>query len=472
MPGFGLAKKAADVFDANPKVEGLILDKHGIFTFGASAREAYERMIELVTLRRRAAAEAAARRCSRRAQLPQQIAPAGDVAPIMRGACSLKDDDGEGAHRRPRSSNSAPSDADPQFRQRRGACALRQAGVVTPDHVIRTKNWPLILPRAARPASSTTFKQAAQQAAVQTFVARLQATISRATTRASAAARRCSIPLPRVVLVPGLGLFGLGAQRQGRRASPPTSPKARSRPSPTPRRSAVSSRSPKPTCSTANTGRSSRPSSARAKRAAAGRPGRRRHRRRRRDRRGDRARVRGGRRRSRAARCRSRAAARDRRRRSAASAHRGRLRRDRCGLGAGGVRAGGRRRSAASTSSVSNAGAAWQGRIGEVDEAVLRKSFELNFYGHQRVAQAAVKIMLAQGTGGCLLFNVSKQAVNPGPEFRPLRPAQGGDAVPGAAIRARLRRRRHPRQRRQCRPHPLRPADRRLHRRARQGARA
>src|SRR6202049_2200997 len=49
----------------------------------------------------------------------------------------------------------------------------------------------------------------------------------------------------------------------------------------------------------------------------------------------------------------------------------------------------------------------------------LRKSFELNFYGHQRVAQAAVKIMLAQGTGGCLLFNVSKQAVNPGPNFGP-----------------------------------------------------
>jgi NAD(P)-dependent dehydrogenase (short-subunit alcohol dehydrogenase family) len=68
---------------------------------------------------------------------------------------------------------------------------------------------------------------------------------------------------------------------------------------------------------------------------------------------------------------------------------------------------------------VSNAGAAWQGKIGEVDEAILRKSFELNFFAHQKVAQAAVKIMLAQGTGGCLLFNVSKQAVNPGPNFGP-----------------------------------------------------
>jgi len=68
---------------------------------------------------------------------------------------------------------------------------------------------------------------------------------------------------------------------------------------------------------------------------------------------------------------------------------------------------------------VSNAGAPWQGRIGDVEETVLRDSFELNFYGHQRVAQAAVKIMRAQGTGGCLLFNLSKQAVNPGPDFGP-----------------------------------------------------
>ena len=106
------------------------------------------------------------------------------------------------------------------------------------------------------------------------------------------------------------------------------------------------------------------------------------------------------------------------RRRSAARA-RAALRRHRCRLG----QARPSTRSCATFGGVdivvSNAGAAWQGRIGEVDEAMLRKSFELNFFGHQRVAQAAVKIMLAQGTGGCLLFNVSKQAVNPGPNFGP-----------------------------------------------------
>jgi NAD(P)-dependent dehydrogenase (short-subunit alcohol dehydrogenase family) len=68
---------------------------------------------------------------------------------------------------------------------------------------------------------------------------------------------------------------------------------------------------------------------------------------------------------------------------------------------------------------VSNAGAAWQGRIGELDDETLRKSFELNFFAHQAVAQNAVRIMLAQGTGGCLLFNTSKQAINPGKDFGP-----------------------------------------------------
>src|SRR6266581_1088290 len=50
MPGFALANKSGEVFDAASAVDGLILIKHGIFTFGASAREAYERMIEMVTL--------------------------------------------------------------------------------------------------------------------------------------------------------------------------------------------------------------------------------------------------------------------------------------------------------------------------------------------------------------------------------------------------------------------------------------
>ena len=47
-PGFQLAKAALDTFKKNPNVEGLFLLKHGLVTFGESARESYERMINLV----------------------------------------------------------------------------------------------------------------------------------------------------------------------------------------------------------------------------------------------------------------------------------------------------------------------------------------------------------------------------------------------------------------------------------------
>lgn len=66
---------------------------------------------------------------------------------------------------------------------------------------------------------------------------------------------------------------------------------------------------------------------------------------------------------------------------------------------------------------VSNAGVALSGAIAELPEATLRTSFEVNFFAHQRVAQQAVSIMKKQGIGGVLLFNISKQAINPGINF-------------------------------------------------------
>ncbi len=98
MPGFGLAKKAIEVFErANPS-DGLILSKHGIVTFGESAREAYERMIEMVSL----AEDFIARTSKPRvvATLWRELEPVAAVAPIVRGACSQKDDKVEGAWRR------------------------------------------------------------------------------------------------------------------------------------------------------------------------------------------------------------------------------------------------------------------------------------------------------------------------------------------------------------------------------------
>ena len=67
----------------------------------------------------------------------------------------------------------------------------------------------------------------------------------------------------------------------------------------------------------------------------------------------------------------------------------------------------------------SNAGAAFQGAMVEVADTVLQKAFALNLWSHHYVSRAAVRIMKKQGTGGALIYNVSKQAVNPGPDFGP-----------------------------------------------------
>ena len=68
---------------------------------------------------------------------------------------------------------------------------------------------------------------------------------------------------------------------------------------------------------------------------------------------------------------------------------------------------------------ISNAGTAPGGAIGDVSDEILRKSFEVNFFSHQNCASEAIKIMKKQNTNGCLLFNISKQSVNPGKNFGP-----------------------------------------------------
>ena len=68
---------------------------------------------------------------------------------------------------------------------------------------------------------------------------------------------------------------------------------------------------------------------------------------------------------------------------------------------------------------ISNAGTAIGGSIAEVDDNILRESFEDNFFSHQNCASETIKIMKKQNIQGCLLFNISKQSVNPGKNFGP-----------------------------------------------------
>jgi NAD(P)-dependent dehydrogenase (short-subunit alcohol dehydrogenase family) len=63
---------------------------------------------------------------------------------------------------------------------------------------------------------------------------------------------------------------------------------------------------------------------------------------------------------------------------------------------------------------ISNAGSATGGAMLEISDDAFRKAFELNFFAHKNFATEAARLMKTQGRGGQILFNISKQAINPG----------------------------------------------------------
>src|SRR6201996_5693045 len=143
IPGFALAKSVADVFDKNPKVEGLVLLQHGIFTGGETASQAYGRMIEFVSMAEERLNRQ--RKTLAQARLPAKIASLPDIAPILRGAVAIEKNALAGTAKR----QILDFRTNPQILNYVNGAELSrysQVGVVTPDHTIRTKNWPMIVP--------------------------------------------------------------------------------------------------------------------------------------------------------------------------------------------------------------------------------------------------------------------------------------------------------------------------------------
>ena len=399
MPGFALARKAAELFEEKPGCEAMILLNHGAFTFGETAREAYERMIRLADRAEAHLAKAPAKVFAS-AALPERPARPEEIAPLLRGllARPAENPDGEpmrfvlafrgGEHIR-------------RFVDGAEVSRYGLAGTVTPDHSLRIKSWPVLLP-AARAGALEAFAREAE-AAIRNFEADYLAYFERGNARAGNS-RTALDPAPRVLLAPGVGLFAAGrdaksaaiaadiveaavevitnAERIGRFASIaeedlfdieywPLEQAKLGKAAPPPLAGQVA-------VVTGAAGVIGQAAMAAFRAEGAEPVG---------------LDLEAG---PDILEC-------DVTRPEAVDAAFAEV----C------------RRFGGVDILVSNAGAAWQGRIGEVGDAELRRSFELNFFAHQAVAQAAVRVMQAQGTGGSLLFNTSKQAVNPGPDFGP-----------------------------------------------------
>lgn len=437
MPGFALAKKAMSVFDEHGDVDGLILLRHGIFTFGETAKDAYERMIEKVSMAEAKIAQArrvsvagvhlpksvgkARPKSMHAVPLPHRLATAAEVAPILRGLAAIDRGNGKFA-RFILDFRTGPEILD--FVSGAEVARYATQGTATPDHVIRTKAKPLIVP--APDADDLAGFAAAARAAAEAYRADYHAYFERNNARHGE--RKTPIDAsPRIILVPGVGLFGLGASAKeaaaaadlaGTNVEVITAAEILGRFEVIPEADIFDIEYW--SLEQAKLGKSQEKRLARHVVVVTG----------------------GG----------SGIGA------ATVAAFRAEGaevcvldvdadRADSVAKAVGGlaVCCDVTRPEAVEAAFkavakayggvdivVSNAGAAPQGRIGDVGDEVLRQSFEINFWAHQNVARTALAVLRRQGLGGCLLFNASKQALNPGPDFGPY-------GLPKAALLALMR---------------------------------
>lgn len=409
MPGFSLAHQVRQVVAAHPHIQGVILLRHGIFTWGEDARTSYERMIRMVTR----AEETLARATRPSAAVSPPPAPPQELAarilPLLRGA--LAENLGDGNWQRVVLERRV-SPQIMQYLRRPELARCSQAGPATPDHVLRIKPWPLLLPPLGAAATDAQLRGRIV-AAVRDFKSRYEAYFQRHNARVGGD-RKALDALPRVILAPELGLIGVGSRRGDAIIAADVAETNVAVISASEALGPFTSISEEEifdieywSLEQAKLGKSSR------KRMS-----------------GQIAVITGG------GGTLGTAIAQAFAQEGAevvvldidlAAAQ----------ASAKSVRGLGLRCDVTDTEEVaatlatisaryggldilvSNAGAAWSGPIGAVSDAELRASFELNFFGHQNVARAAVAIMQSQATGGVLLFNASKQALNPGPNFGP-----------------------------------------------------
>ncbi len=408
MPGFDLAKACDAAFKANPGGDGMILLKHGIFTWSEDPRTSYEDMIANIDAAEKRIAKGNPRPF-RGVTLPQKIATAAEIAPILRGAIALPTDV-EGAPRRFVLEHRA-SDKILDFCNAETASSLVRRGNATPEHVIHIKRFGVALPAPEAGKLEAWAETVAQ--AVEAYQAEYKAYFERNNAHVGGGKRMLD-PMPRVFYVAGVGLFAAGAARKNALVGADVAEAtiavitnaegidafealseadlfdieywsleqvklAKSVEKPLTRQVAIV------------TGGASGLGLAVAEALKA-----------------EGAEI------------------------ALFDISPDGVAREAKRIGAfpvvcdvtdpQGVDA-----AVASVAEhfggvdilISNAGAAFQGSLLTVPEDTFRKAFDLNFWGHHYMARAVVRVMEQQKTGGALVFNVSKQAVNPGADFGP-----------------------------------------------------
>ncbi len=138
MPGFDLARMVAEIYpqQATEKTIGMILMNHGVFSFGDSAKVAYERMIALVGRAEEYLKKNHAWELPKPPKSSNEPVPAREMAELRSRLSAVAG--------RPMVLSADRSPEAMQFCRRDDLKKISQRGPATPDHVIRTKRLPML----------------------------------------------------------------------------------------------------------------------------------------------------------------------------------------------------------------------------------------------------------------------------------------------------------------------------------------
>jgi len=202
-PGFRLSKMIAQGVLANPKAELVLMEKHGLVTWGDTAEECYARTIRVI---QEAEAYIEARVDEAKLFGGRKFEPlpadvrrrlAAEVMPLVRGAVSaegrrmiLSFDDGEDVLR---------------FVCGRDSERLSQIGAACPDHLVHTKVKPLFVDWTPDEGDAEGLKRKLREG-IAAYKEQYKAYFERNKNEGDVMFE----PAPRVILVPGLGMINTG----------------------------------------------------------------------------------------------------------------------------------------------------------------------------------------------------------------------------------------------------------------------
>lgn len=209
-PGFTLSKQIATAVRENPNIECVVMGKHGLVTWGEEQKACYDHTIAIIQETEDFIAQRAQGKrvfgaivttelnSSERREIAEQ------VMPVLRGAA--------GAPRSILHFDDAPDVLD--FVNAKGARDLSQIGAACPDHLVHTKRTPMFVEWDRDPSTLLGASIQSLASNLREEMSEYVAAYTKYFQENKTEGDKMFNPVPRVVLIPGVGMITTGKDAQ------------------------------------------------------------------------------------------------------------------------------------------------------------------------------------------------------------------------------------------------------------------